>query len=404
MKIRIDRGIVVIIYVLSYLLAVAKLRYVLSLQVNWQRLYIICTLFITLLSLFLLFTETGFRKISKLTAVLLMFALYEVLVSFVNKMVFIQEIIIDVLPWPILFAAFYEYCSKKSLPRVFHKITKIGFAICFVLSVPNVQEHLIDWGRHGATIFPVYFLIGYLALIMLNGRKQQIYVCMALVLALLTVSMKRAGILAILGGGIAFFISDAHLKSSLKEKLKKYSFYAVVSIIVIIIGIYFINKYNISILERFRNLSDDQGSGRIGIWKNVWNNFQSSSTLKKIFGHGFHAVYYKVHPIDQDYYSFAHNSYLETLYDYGLIGLLFLIFILCNIITKGIRMMRRKDAYATIWAYTIPPMLFLTLLSYFFEQTLIIVPFIIVWGILFGSMRREVLGTKQVSMDIGNKI
>lgn len=391
MRIKLKTSIVLIIYMLSFCLAIGQLRYVLTLQNVWRLVYIGSVYLIIILGVLYIFLQIRKSGILKYTFLFCIFILYELFVSYANNMIYLSQMIIDILPWPILLCVFYEYCSRNELPSLFHKITLIGTSACAILSISNVREHLVDWGRHGAIIFPVYFLIGELALIMLKRNRKTNYFYMIVTSALLIVSTKRGGVLASLGGMILYFLVDAHINNSLKEKIKKYGIYVVVFIIAAVLGVYLINRYNISIFERFMALSDDEGSGRIHIWTVVLNRFNESSIIKKLFGHGFHAVYYKVHPLSNAYNSFAHNSYLETLYDYGIVGVAFLIFLLWKIIRLGFYMMKTKYSDVTIWAYTMIPMLFLSLVSYFFEQTIIIVPFAIVWGILLGNYRREII-------------
>jgi O-antigen ligase len=134
-------------------------------------------------------------------------------------------------------------------------------------------------------------------------------------------------------------------------------------------------------------MMEDGGSGRTEIWQTVWRKFASSPFSEKLFGHGFHAVAYKVMPLG--YSRFAHNSWLEILYDYGMVGLGLIVILVLYFIVKTVKMIREKSAMSPVMGYTIVGMLVMATVSYFFEQSVIILPFCMVWGICVGSHYRN---------------
>ena len=75
---------------------------------------------------------------------------------------------------------------------------------------------------------------------------------------------------------------------------------------------------------------------------------------------------------------------LRTLYDYGYIGLSLVVTVVLKIVLDTIRMIRRHYEYAPLMAYSLAPMLILGFVSYFFEQSVIILPLCILWGICMG--------------------
>jgi O-antigen ligase len=97
-------------------------------------------------------------------------------------------------------------------------------------------------------------------------------------------------------------------------------------------------------------------------------------------------VYYKVQPYG--FQRMAHNSFMETLYDYGIVGLVLLLLILLKLVIEGYRMFKEKYNDVMVWGYTMVPMLAFGIVSYFFEQTVIIVPFVIAWGTILGNYKK----------------
>ncbi|MCP1109491.1 O-antigen ligase [Lachnospiraceae bacterium PM6-15] len=385
MKIKADKALIITIYILSFLIAISQLRYQLYLQSIWFRIYRYSIYLSLIFCVVVLIYSWRKGKVTKLSILLVGYLAYELIVSYITGMSsYRTEIIYDVLPWPLLWCTFYEYFRKNDIPKCFKAITIVGLTICCVLSVPNIASHLTDYGRRGAVIFPIYFTFAYLTVILLDSTKRMKLVFSALIMALLIMSTKRAGFLATFSGVAVYFFIDAYVSSTLKERWKKYGRFIIGGIIVVAIGIYSINNYEIAMFERIMSIFDDAGSNRIYIWEDVMNHFQESSILEKLFGHGFHAVFYKVQPYG--YPRMAHNSFMETLYDYGIVGLGYLLIIIGQLFRYFYMMLREKSRYAAIMGYTLMPILYLGLFSYFFEETKIIVPFVIAWGIMMGQM------------------
>ena len=63
-------------------------------------------------------------------------------------------------------------------------------------------------------------------------------------------------------------------------------------------------------------------NGRSAIWENVLEAFNASTLSEKLIGHGYHA--FRFYKYSGYMYilngNLAHNDYLNTLYDYGIIG------------------------------------------------------------------------------------
>ena len=90
-------------------------------------------------------------------------------------------------------------------------------------------------------------------------------------------------------------------------------------------------------IERFTE-DETGGSGRQGMYEQVWSMYQSSSIGDKVFGHGFDAVKDQVFGIS------AHNDLLEVLYDYGLIAALAYCFLIIRIVLLFIKLMKSHES------------------------------------------------------------
>ena len=88
-------------------------------------------------------------------------------------------------------------------------------------------------------------------------------------------------------------------------------------------------------IERFTE-DETGGSGRQGMYEQVWAMFQSSSIGDKVLGHGFDAVKDQVFGIP------AHNDLLEVLYDYGLLAAIAYCLLVIRIITLFIKLLKTR--------------------------------------------------------------
>ena len=147
-------------------------------------------------------------------------------------------------------------------------------------------------------------------------------------------------------------------------------------------------KLNLNILDRLLSLKEDQGSGRLEVWKDVILCYNKSGLLEKLFGHGFHSVPSQVHPLG--HFIYAHNSYLETLYDFGIVGMVCLIGIVIWLCVQELRLMKQKDKDAAAIFYTLVEIIILSMVGYFFDESRFILCIAIVWGISLGNGRNYI--------------
>ena len=87
--------------------------------------------------------------------------------------------------------------------------------------------------------------------------------------------------------------------------------------------------------------------------------------------------------------SLAHNSYIEYLYDYGIIGLGLLLFIFLKIVKKAMTYLKNKNSNAPVMLMSLTISFVISMFSYFFEQSVLIIPIAIFWGMCLGEELRE---------------
>lgn len=175
---------------------------------------------------------------------------------------------------------------------------------------------------------------------------------------------KKIVFLAMIAGVFAYYISDAVIQKMSKKKINKMLFIMLVVIIAVFVGFYMLENSSLEIMQEFTS-GDETLSGRTLLWERILTSYNGLSFGEKLFGSGMHAVKYKYNPYGLGWY--AHNSFIEALYDYGVVGLIFLLVFVFILIKKEVEMTSKKSSVAPIMASTIPQMLLFASSSYFFE-------------------------------------
>lgn len=383
MKIRMrSENFITIIYILVFVSAICKLRYTLYESPLWDRGSNYSLFFAVISSLSYIILK---RKLymNRIKILLFFLIIYELFVSLVMGLFVIPNIFIDVIPWPIIFLVFYDYARDGEIPLCFKQITIIGLAIVCILCLPNIGRHLAGYGFRGRVVFPIYYSFAFLPMIYLMASKKIAVTFSIIISFLLMISTKRAGFIAVILGIIMYLIAEAYIQDTMRESLKKMAAYGVFLVAAAFAGSYLIQRYNLDIISRILRIFDDEGSGRLDIWRQVWMHFRDSKVVEKILGHGYHAIMYNIQISGNEW--LAHNSLLETLYDYGFVGLTAILIIMFSIFKTAVVLLRQKNAYAPIMCYTVPLLMMMAFVSYFFEQSMIILPFCVVWGIIMGK-------------------
>jgi len=395
MKIKLNDALLKLIYISVIIAALGQLRYQLTLNGNILSIYkfgIIVAILCSLLYLFIQFSNLTHTKkgVGIFSFAIICYLFYTVVASIAinnNARIHPLSSVMDLLAWPLVLIVFYEYSRKNGIDENFKTISIIGMITIMIFSVPNIRATISGLTRKGGTIFPVYYCITLFPMILLFCSNKVKYSFMVIILIILVASNKRAGTLAMITGIFVYFLINSVISGTYEEKNKrKFQFIGVT--ILGLIAFYFINEnFDLAIIQKFEKLREDAGSNRIYIWQDVLKHFSQSNLFYKMLGHGFHSVYYQVKPLGMA--RLAHNSYLETLYDYGVIGTTILIIIISYTVSILKRMITEKNQFAPILAYMLVQLAYLSLFSYFFDEANIIMPFAISWGIILGSYSHD---------------
>jgi len=377
MVIKQKAALINLIYAMIYILAICEIRYRLDLRLIWGQAYKVVALLIAVLCIIYVLMN----NINKLfSAFVGCFVIYVFLISFINNLIVMPGIIIDAALWPLVLIVFYEYHSRNDIPDLIKYISMIGLALVYIVSIPNLREHLLSYGRYGAVIGPVYFTFAFLPMIYLTCSKRISFVYSAITIVIMTLSTKRVGITVSVIGFIVYMFFDAYNNGNVKKRIK--TIFLVTVTITLGVGIVYLmlRRYYSVIIDRFTQaIINNDTSGRSYIWNYVMDHFWNNSFIKRLLGNGFHAVSYRLNYNNRGLN--AHNSWMEILYDYGYVGVAFIVIIFKKLFSTFFHMIKNRDNNLPAVSYTIPLFLLMSFYAYFFEQSLIILPLCAFWGI-----------------------
>lgn len=376
MKISLNKTLFSLFYGLIFVAAIGRIQYSATTIALWINIYRASVYLIILIGIIYIIYRHRF-KYNKTVILLTVMVLYEAFISIyryrrINLTLF-NEFIIDVLAWPLIFILTYNFTRDMGVPQSLKKISICGVSAILIITAVNISN-MSAIGINPA-VGGVGFCVAVLPLIYFYFPKRLEKIIAVIILLIVMLSTKRSSFLAVLIGIFVYYLSDAIIQEMPRKKFNKMFSVMLLVVIIAIVGIYMLGNSDLEIIQEFTS-DDETLSGRTLLWERILTNYNSLSFGEKLFGSGMHAVKYKYNPYGLGWY--AHNSFIETLYDYGIVGLSILIAFIVVIIKKTLEMNSRKSIVAPIMSATIPSMLLFASSSYFFEigQTMLFYSFI----------------------------
>ena len=214
-------------------------------------------------------------------------------------------------------------------------ILLLALAIQYVLIFKEVNFFLTN---HLASS---YYVLYALPLVLLFESKWIKLFAIIVVTIILFSSFKRSGVLALAVSLVVYIM----ISQFVQKKLKPASVLTAIALIAIAgVAFYFLatdNSTGNTILDRFENVDQDQGSGRIPLWEQTIRMIEDQDLSNQIIGNGFNTVLR-----ESTLQLSAHNDFLETAYDFGIIGLLIYIGAFFTLFFVVFKMIRKKSRYA----------------------------------------------------------
>lgn len=158
------------------------------------------------------------------------------------------------------------------------------------------------------------FLFPFVTLI--KNRSIQWFL-MFLIFITVLLSVKRTGILVFAFLVCIYYYYKYVSNASIVKKIRYIFLSFFVALFLLFLFFILVDKMDIGIIDRLKNMGEDGGSGRDEIWAITIKMIGQSDIISFLFGHGFNMVS-RHSPAGLS----AHCDYLEIIYDYGIIGTL----------------------------------------------------------------------------------
>jgi len=231
--------------------------------------------------------------------------------------------------WATHFLIYYNVARKHTLDEgkmvsVFSVLTILSsFLVVVLFNERNVAE-----GGVGVSsgLNSSYFVICLIPWVVLYPKKGIRLIIMSIAIVAVFLSMKRTALVVLALQLLIFFF----FRKTKKGIFSKFVITGVFLTALLFVFVFVSNTYlDNGIQARFEMAENDDMGGRPLIWSVLLEKFNNSSVFYKLFGHGTDSFFQ-----DGGIELSAHNDYLETLYDFGIIGALFLLLFVIGLVIK----------------------------------------------------------------------
>lgn len=245
---------------------------------------------------------------------------------------------------PMVFLLFYTmslYCEKIK------QIGLMGFIIIYViacyLNITNLTQILsVTLGEDSGVTNLVFWCLCALPFLLLFEKRwiQIVFLGATFIIVLLT--GKRSAMISMLLIFVVylFFFSRG-----------RHNIWGTCIVLGFIIALFFIVSHffegsYIGAVERMNSMKEDQGSGRIQIYVDVYRELKNNTLVDWIIGRGCNSITLTRH-------SNAHNDALQMLFEFGFIGLLMYFVMIFHIIKRTIILHKAQSAYYLAYAASV---------------------------------------------------
>ena len=143
------------------------------------------------------------------------------------------------------------------------------------------------------------------------------------------------------------------------------------------------------ILERFSLIKEDGGSGRLDLYSYILSSIFNSNPLNCLFGHG---AYFGVRDLTMKMeITGAHNDFLGTFYDLGIIGFFILVSICYLLWKRYVSLCRFSSPFAPAMGASLVFLLIISNVSAVFLGSFSSLYLFAFWGFVIGDMQSKLI-------------
>lgn len=261
------------------------------------------------------------------------------------------------VPYGVLCLLTFYFVGLRCDIRKYPIILYVAFVAISYLLYISLKKFYIMPGLLKGKVADAYYVVGLLPIIFIYTPKKLRILPFLVACAVVMMSGKRAGFLA-LGTILLFYFipNDSDKRRSL--------FFRLVIIGVVMAAAFFVvtkltGTFDLNMFDRLENMEEDGGSGRVDRWTKINNALGQETKFYTYFvGHGYGAVNKLVG-------GHAHNDFLEFFYNYGLIVFILYVLFFVSTIKECIKMYKAKFTYAKEFSVAVIVSFYLAMFSYY---------------------------------------
>lgn len=276
-------------------------------------------LFIIITGCYIVSTLTHLMISSKIVKWMLLLGLFILVTTSLNleAIDFISAISTMSFSIYCLMAFYFGYAFIKQNPSLFQfSFLAVVMTFPLILYTYIHQILFLNFSAYGIKIVltKVYYLLLFLPFVyLLRGKKMQMII-LCIIGGVVFISFKRTGVIAFAASVMVFYLMNI-ITNTIRKTNK---FFVLVSFLILVVVLFNLFNYlsyetDSFLIQRFKSLEVDEGSGRLSIWKDVIELQEKAGLIPWIVGHGYSTVQ-KTYIANS-----SHNDFLEVLYDYGVI-------------------------------------------------------------------------------------
>ncbi len=297
--------------------------------------------------------------------------------------------------WIFIFLFFSLYLKKENDEKKMKFILNLSLIFVVLTSIYYIywsltKSVIVLSGAINTIYYPLFLLP-----VIFTNRNKFLSVCTVVLLIFATlISEKRTALIALVLALVVPLIVNPNVRK--KDKFKRLFLLLILGAFLVVLSAIFVFYFDIDIIDRFKNLADDGGSGRAQIYKTVWEHITNFDISETIIGKGYNGVAKEkiVMLVDSNTFGFeytsAHNDFLEVIYDYGFVGFILYVIFLFQMLKTVFRLYVNRSGYFNMALSTVILYLVISTTSH-----LIIYPTYIVFLLMFMSIASNRFGKEK---------
>lgn len=244
--------------------------------------------------------------------------------------------IVHVLFVPMAFLLFYNASLfSAKVERIAYLGGVILFGIAFYMNLHNLSYRGIILTEEMGRSNLVYWCLCAVPFLLLSNKQWLRLSFVVLSIIVVLVTGKRSAFIAIMVIGVVYMFNT--IKGN-KQSYKNIVLFVFVGLAVYLIFYKYLSNSAMTHFERLSNMQEDQGSGRITIYKDVFAIMRHNTFNDWFVGRGFGSITISRH-------SNAHNDALQLLFEFGIIGLIMYVTMFIHIIKRTVVLRKVQSSY-----------------------------------------------------------